>query len=154
MRREAAPSVASGCEAQNTRTKFADARRAFRIRTERVRKPTGPTSEQGTQRDRSRISTSFRNDRSQIKRFVLTYCRTPSDCAGGNNRSIASDRSRKLNLGKLADAVALTNLTTTAAELQDPQNQRKLRGNKSLSTASATTRGRAAPVCWLKTNDE
>ena len=67
----------------------------------------------------------------------------------------ASARSRKLNLGKLADAVALTNLTTTAAELQDPQNQRKLRGNKSLSDRIDKQR-KAVPqtVCLLKTNGD
>ena len=74
---------------------------------------------------------------------------------GGNNRSISVGGIKEVKFRKVSRRSRANEFNDARGRApNDPQNQRKLRGNKSLSDRE-DKQHKAAPqtVCWLKTNE-
>ena len=85
----------------------------------------------------------------------MTYCRTPSDCAGGNNRSISVGEIVEVKFMKVSRRSRANEFNDDSCGAARPTESEKVAGQQK-SYRPYRQQHEAAPqtVCWLKTNGD
>ena len=85
----------------------------------------------------------------------MTYCRTPSDCAGGNNRSISVGEIEEVKFKKVSRRSRANEFNDDSCGAARPTESEKVAGQqKSIDRIDKQRKAAPQTVCWLKTNGD